>query len=365
MPQKARQTATLLVCAAFLYGLPLAHFLTPDKALSRWERRPLAQAPVFSLQAFHQGEYTGDLETYLLDQFPARDSFRTVKAVVSRHLLRKSDNNDVLQLDGHLTKLDYPLERPQLNAAIRRFLAVSEQYLGDARQVAWAAIPDKNYFLAQSHTLPVLDYEAMLTALREGLPGMTEIPLFDLLSLDDYYTTDSHWRQERIRPVAERILSALSMPAPSWEGWEEERQNGFEGVFLGQSALPLPGEELVWLTSPVTEGATVAGPDGPTATVYAPERLTGMDGYDVFLSGAQSLLTVENPAGDPDRHLVLFRDSYGSSLAPLLMQDYGRVTLIDLRYLSSALLGEMVDFAGADVVFLYSTSVLNAGMLLK
>ena len=90
-----------------------------------------------------------------------------------------------------------------------------------------------------------------------------------------------------------------------------------------------------------------------------------MDGYDTFLSGAQALLTVENPLAGTDRRLILFRDSFGSSLAPLLLDSYREITLVDLRYLSSSLLGDYVDFDGADVLFLYSTSILNSAMLLK
>ena len=39
-----------------------------------------------------------------------------------------------------------------------------------------------------------------------------------------------------------------------------------------------------------------------------------------------SLLTVDNPNARTDRELVIFRDSFGSSLAPLLLEGYSRVT---------------------------------------
>ncbi|MBQ7871482.1 MAG: hypothetical protein IJ357_05025, partial [Oscillospiraceae bacterium] len=65
------------------------------------------------------------------------------------------------------------------------------------------------------------------------------------------------------------------------------------------------------------------------------------------------------------RHLILFRDSFGSSLAPLLLDSYGKITLVDLRYVSSALLDGLVDFTDADVLFLYSTTLLNSGSILK
>ena len=72
-----------------------------------------------------------------------------------------------------------------------------------------------------------------------------------------------------------------------------------------------------------------------------------------------SLLRIENPHADTDRELIIFRDSFGSSMAPLLAKGYKTVTVVDIRYLSSAMLGRFIDFHGQDVLFLYSTLVLN------
>ena len=66
-----------------------------------------------------------------------------------------------------------------------------------------------------------------------------------------------------------------------------------------------------------------------------------------------------------DRELVIFRDSFASSLAPLLLEGYSRVTLVDIRYLSPAQLGRYLTFTDQDVLFLYSTGVLNNSSTLK
>ena len=91
----------------------------------------------------------------------------------------------------------------------------------------------------------------------------------------------------------------------------------------------------------------------------------GNDPYEIFLSGAISLLSIHNPRAETKRELVLFRDSFGSSIAPLLVDGYSKVTLIDIRYIDSSYAETMVDFENADVLFLYSTSVLNHSETLK
>ncbi|MDR0783590.1 MAG: hypothetical protein LBE83_07530, partial [Propionibacteriaceae bacterium] len=94
--------------------------------------------------------------------------------------------------------------------------------------------------------------------------------------------------------------------------------------------------------------------------IYDLAAFTGNDAYDIFLSGAQALITLVNPAATSDRELFLFRDSFTSSLAPLLLPAYHKVTLIDLRYIHAKLIAQYVEFPpDSDVLFLYSSQIVN------
>jgi hypothetical protein len=140
----------------------------------------------------------------------------------------------------------------------------------------------------------------------------------------------------------------------------------FSGVYLGQSALSIPQDSLCYLTNPVIDAAIVESAElEGRLPVYAPEKLSGIDGYDVFLHGAQAFLTLENPLAETERELVIFRDSFGSSLAPLLLDGYRKITLIDLRYVSSSYLDKLITFDQQDVLFLYSVGLVNSGRLLR
>jgi len=58
---------------------------------------------------------------------------------------------------------------------------------------------------------------------------------------------------------------------------------------------------------------------------------------------------------------VVFRDSFGSSMVPLLIAEYAEIIVVDIRYVSPSLLSKLVRFrSNCDVLFLYSTSVLNS-----
>ena len=74
---------------------------------------------------------------------------------------------------------------------------------------------------------------------------------------------------------------------------------------------------------------------------------------------------IENPNAKTDKRLIIFRDSFGSSITPLLAEAYSEITLVDLRYINSRFLSSYVDFENSDVLFLYSTLILNSAKLFK
>ena len=88
-----------------------------------------------------------------------------------------------------------------------------------------------------------------------------------------------------------------------------------------------------------------------------------MDPYDIYLDGASSLIEITNTNSLSDKELIIFRDSFGSSVAPLLVPYYKKVTLVDIRYLMIDLLGNYIEFNNQDVLFLYSTLIYNTNIL--
>jgi len=355
MKRKA-SIATAAVFLAVLFGFSLLHLALPDREVSRSERRRLAQLPPLS------SGFSDKLEEYMLDQFPLREQLRTVNSLVRLYGLGQADIHGIYLQGGGAFRMDGPLQEKQVRHAAAVFSAVQEKYF-PSLPAHYVIVPDKN---AKAETgRPRLDTETMRGIVREALPGMTEIDIWDLLSADDYYKTDPHWRQERLLPVAAAICEALGADAPGT--FTEKTLSPFYGAYYGQAALPMAPDTLTYLESADTKAAEVTGPELDGAQpVYRPELLDGTDGYDVFLSGAQAVLTVTSPNVHNGRHLVLFRDSFGSSLAPLLLGSFERITLVDLRYISAARLADYADLSDAtDVLYLCSTAVWNNGGTLR
>jgi len=340
----------------------------PKEEYTNSERRKLAQLPGISVGNIFSGKFAADFEDFTLDQFPLRDSFRQVKSLFHYYVLRQADNNGIYLVDDTVAKLEYPLNLTSVSYATGRLQYLYDTYLKDTGcQIYSAMIPDKGYYLAEANGYPAMNYASLQSSYRDALPWAEHLDLTQLLTAESYYRTDTHWRQEKLLPVAQSLCEAMGVEVPKEADYTRMQLDvPFYGVYFGQAALPMDPEELYILQSPLLDGCTVTDPlTGSVSKVYNMEKLTSPDLYDVFLSGAQPILTIDNPLGKPGKELVIFRDSYGSSLAPLLLQEYSKVTLVDIRYIHPDQIGDYVAFAEQDVLFLYSALILNNGRTLK
>ncbi len=142
--------------------------------------------------------------------------------------------------------------------------------------------------------------------------------------------------------------------------------DAFYGVYCGQAAIPMKPDTLQYIENDSIKGAVVTDYDkNITGGVYYGDYKKELDDYAYFLNGSSSLLTIENPLAENDKELILFRDSFGSSIAPWFIEGYKKVTVVDIRYIMPEVLGSMISFDDADVLFLYSTAVINNSETLK
>lgn len=345
-------------------GLTAFGWFGPAKEVSEAERRPLKQFPQIRLESVLDGSFMEEFGDYALDQFPLRDGLRTVKSLFHYYVLGQKDNNGIYLSDGYAAKQEYPLKENSIAHAAERFNELYEKYLTDSK-VYMAVVPDKGYYLAEQAGQLAMDYEKLFALLEEKLSWAEQIDLTDTLSNDSYYRTDTHWRQEKLLPAAQVICDAMGVTAmEDYEMVAVDRP--FYGVYYGQAALPMKAETMYVLENALLSACRVYDYEsGKTGPVYDRSKLDSRDLYDVFLSGSRSLLTIENPNAKTERELLVFRDSFGSSMVPLILQDYAKVTLIDIRYIQIDVLERFVEFTGQDVLLLYSTLVLNNSETIK
>lgn len=360
---KTRKNLFFLLFALVFTVLTAACWLHRPVSESVAERRKLAQRPSLTWESFVSGRFASDFESYTQDQFPLRESFRALKALFQTKVLGRLDNNNIyLSQEGFLAQLEYPEDLSSADYAAQKFTEVYSRYLNDTNSVYLSVIPDKGYFLDE---VPKMDYEIFTARLQKGTPFASYLDLFPVLNLEDYYRTDTHWRQEALLPAAQALAQGMGLEIGA-DFAIQDTGISFKGVYSGQSALPVEEENMYYVISPAIENAAVwDGENSKEIGVYNFEKLQSRDPYEFYLSGSLSLVTLKNEHASSGKKLILFRDSFGSSIAPYFLDCYREITLVDIRYLPVSRLGRLLDFENADVLFLYSTLVLNHSETLK
>ena len=364
---KVKNILSTVLCALFIFGLPIWGLILPDKFLSESERRKLENFPEISMDTISSGEFMVNFEKYTQDHFPLRDTFRNIKALTAYYPMMQKDNNGFYNVDGYIVKMDYPMNTESIINATDKFRTIYDTFLKSKDvNIYLSIIPDKNYFAAEKGYLS-MDYDKFTETVRSQMDYAEYIDIFPTLELSDYYKTDTHWKQEEIVDTAKLLAEGMGVTLD--DTYETVKADTpFYGVYYGQAALThISADSLCYLTNDTLENCVVTDLElNQKLPVYDMSKLTSddptkvADPYEMFLSGPnRSILTITNPNATTDKELIIIRDSYANALAPLLFEGYKKITLVDIRKVPADRVGRFVPIKGQDILFLQSTLVLN------
>ena len=297
-----------------------------------------------------------------MDNFYQREMFRKLKTSVEIDVFKKQDVNKIYKYNDFLVEQIYPLDEKSVTNLTNKINYIKDSYLNETNKIYYSIIPDKNYYTDNSHLK--LDYDKMKQIMKNNLKDLQYIDVFQDLKLDSYYYTDSHWKQEKLQSVAKTIADNMNFSIT--QNYNEQKVATFKGVYAGQLPINTKEDEIKILVNDVMANVNVYNYETKEqGGIYNFKKLNGYDKYDIYLSGATPLIEINNQNNKTNKTLVIFRDSYASSLAPLLTEGYSKITLVDTRYISPKILNEYVNFENADILFIYSTLVINSRMALK
>ena len=358
--KKITNIITIALFFILIFGAFFLNIFTPDNEVSKWERRKLAKFPEFTFETLFNGKFFTSFQSYSDDQFILRDDFRVLNSFVRRNILLQKDVNGLYIEDGYIFKMDETLnEKSVINIANKTESIISE-YLNESNRVFFSVIPDKTYFSKSER--PNASSLEIAEIYKNNLKSGEYIDIFPALSLESYYKTDSHWSQDKLKPVME--IFAEKMGIENLPDFSKISTIGeFYGVYYGQLAAEVPMEEMNYVE--INGKVTLNLEKNGSEKIYDSEKFGGSDPYDFFMQGATPIIKAVNENSATEDELIIFRDSFGSSISPMFLEEYRSVTLVDLRYLSSALLKDYVEFENKDVLFLYSSSILNSNIILK
>ena len=345
-----------IVFLIIIIGLGFISIVAKDNLLSTFERRKLAQFPTKIDKNF-----TSKLDDYLLDQFVFRNKLINLNSFINRKVLNKIDNNDVYVVRDNIYDKTYPLDEKQVTNFSKKVNYIINNYC-DNSNVYYSVIPDKSKFLFHGKYLK-LDYTKLYNLVIINTNGKY-IDITRNLDIEDYYRTDIHWKQENLSDVVKDLVTSMGKEFKQVD-YKKYTYDNFYGASYSKAGTNIKPDVLTYLYNEDMKNISVKHLEYGEKNIYDTEKLTSLDSYDVFLSGASSFIEIENKNVTDDSKLIIFRDSFASSIIPLLTPYYNKITVVDLRYMDFNYAKANLDFENSDVLFLYSTLIINNGDILK
>lgn len=323
----------------FIYGIAIANFLKEDKSYSEMENRMLAQEPELKLSDIVSGEYMEDYETYITDQFVARDTFVNIKSI-SEKALGKRINNDVYYgKDGYLMEQFVSVDEELLEKNVKAIGNFAEK---TSAEILLAIIPGSVEINREklSAYMPDLNQKEMIQQIYSSVSehGVACVDMYSSLWENReealYYRTDHHWTSLGAYYGYQAYAEAVGLiPAELDKYTEKVRSEEFYGTLYSKVGAfwIKPDSISTYVDEDGIEVEHIEGKTSQTGGLYDLSKLSGKDKYSMFLGGNQPLAIIKTGKQNLPKLLVI-RDSYSDSLAPFLTEHYSEIYMWDFRY---------------------------------
>ena len=354
MNDKIKDIVVTIIFLFTIIALFLINVIKEDTDISVAERRKLATMPELTTKSLFDGTYFKKFDSYVTDQFVERDAFRKIK--IDIELSTKGEYNNLYLYDDYIIEEIFPLNSNSINNLTNKINYIKDTYLNDNSNIYYTIIPDKNYFINNGNLK--LDYNKLQDMMKNNLSNINYINIFDKLTLDNYYKTDTHWKEEDLFNVANTIANQMNFDITNNN--VVNTITTFKGSYAGRLSVTKDIDTIKTISNTSTLNSSVYNYETKKYTdIYDYTKINSLDKYDIYLSGAVPIIDIINNNSSSDKELIVFRDSYGSSLIPLLIEGYKKITVIDIRYISSKILNKYIDFNDQDVLFMYSILTIN------
>lgn len=354
MNDKIKDIVVTIIFLFTIIALFLINVIKEDTDISVAERRKLATMPELTTKSLFDGTYFKKFDSYVTDQFVERDAFRKIK--IDIELSTKGEYNNLYLYDDYIIEEIFPLNSNSINNLTNKINYIKDTYLNDNSNIYYTIIPDKNYFINNGNLK--LNYNKLQDMMKNNLSNINYINIFDKLTLDNYYKTDTHWKEEDLFNVANTIANQMNFDITNNN--VVNTITTFKGSYAGRLSVTKDIDTIKTISNTSTLNSSVYNYETKKYTdIYDYTKINSLDKYDIYLSGAVPIIDIINNNSSSDKELIVFRDSYGSSLIPLLIEGYKKITVIDIRYISSKILNKYIDFNDQDVLFMYSILTIN------
>ena len=361
---------TVVLFAGLLLALPLAFLLSEHRVFSDAERRYLAEPPKLSEQDLSDWSFDDKIETYIADHLPLRDALVSVNAYATLYTGRQVSTDVFCDTEGYLVEAPVDFDAKELDARLNRIAKLGKTAGLVPRLLI---VPSTGYVRNEKlpKSLAALYRDADAIEQIEKTEGVSCIPIADRFQKDGaewFYRTDHHWNADGAFAAYEAYMRAAGHEPLSKDAFSRREIAGYSGSTQSRSALWLHPKDTLTIDAPNDCKVTVTFSDDDTVyhSLFFEAHLSEYDWYPVFLDGNHPITVIENERAEKDAPvLLLVKDSFGNSLAPLLVPSYRTIVMVDPRYSKQSISALAEEYGAEELLFCYSIERIATDLALK
>ncbi|MGN4126671.1 DHHW family protein [Lysinibacillus sphaericus] len=383
-----RKIQTYLLPITFfciIFGGFVLHVLTVDRPQSEMENRPLESANISpSPQEIFSGKWSKQVESYISDQFPARDTWMR-DYVFFQRAMGKTYLNDKYAVDdesGWIISKPAALKTEEELASFATDLQKLSEGLAEKNiPFTFYSLPAKATYSREPSPSYMPDDAGIAnnTKLHELVTaaGVDNVRLYDEMKADfsaerNFFKTDHHWTMRGAYSGYEALLKTISerlgetiKPIPFDEANTFCLPNQFAGSWNKILYMTVDKNEQICYNEPASfatqftiyDGTMEEGITAPYEAVYGRAKKMSPDAlvnYADAYSRDFAELTIVNGNYDSDKHLVVIKDSYFNTIQFHVASHFKTVTILDLRYLEKDVISYLQSMQPDYVVLAYN-----------
>ena len=358
---KISDIITIALFLGVIFGFGIAFWIMPDIDKSLTEGGRLMQGmPSFNDEERNEyvgsdyllhGELADDFDEYYCDQFPLRKFFLSLKSATEVAFGRDVNNGvyydggelvvtqfDIMRGDGSIVKGSESYDEEHVRAS----LAALNSALEKLNVEAAVMLPPRGVDVKGDTVGYPSDVTDSLNAIiNEEISDKYLVKLLEAMQVlnsqgeKPYFSTDHHWTVKGAYHAYAELMTSWGLVPYAWDEFRVETvTEEFKGTSLRNgNFFFMNGEALQIARYDGDDEFTVAA----LGNTFAPSKeykglynfdYPAEDAYSVFLHGKPTHMRITKE-GEEREKLLLFKDSFGHSLAPFLARHFDLV-IVDI-----------------------------------
>ncbi|MCI8582095.1 MAG: hypothetical protein HFH13_03005 [Dorea sp.] len=348
----------LILAVTFIINL-----IKKDGTFSEEENRVLAKRPEFTWDSVKSGKYMAEFETYISDQFFARNQWITLKLYEDRFLGKRESNGVYLGKKGYLMEAADNPDWGNVEKNMDSMASFAEKY--PDVPVYLSLVPNAAYILKDKlpYGAPCRDQSEDIQKVNSMAGDSIQVirveeALKKHAKEDIYYRTDHHWTSLGASYAFEKLAEEMKIENPETDYQVYIVADDFEGTLASKSGYH-KSRDAIQVYEPKshdTEYIVMYVEEGSkSASIYKSECLQEKDKYTVFFGGNHARIDISTTLKE-ERNLLLVKDSYANCMVQFLLPYYQNIIMIDPRYFYESVDNIMGSYGITEVLFLYNVN---------